>query len=189
MVDFDPAFRHDLLQITVRNSISDIEEHRVQDDDFRIVATFDVNRHDLIPTCQFKERRLSQVCTLAHILKLCDRTHIPTLPPPWRPQIAFRLCVGSLNNKTAGQRGLIGAPDSGNMHEKAFYLGNVGSKTVFIISMRQPDHSSSPVIQAICGYRCRSFVLASSVVKCHLVFVCALFRFWNQAVTSVSNDT
>ena len=48
---------------------------------------------------------------------------------------------------------------------------------------------ASPVIQAICGYRCRSFVLASSVVKCHLVFVCALFRFWNQALTSVSNDT
>jgi hypothetical protein len=60
MVDFDPAFRHDLLQITVRNRISDIEEHRVQDHRSGIVAPFEINRHVLILTHEFKRRRLTQ---------------------------------------------------------------------------------------------------------------------------------
>jgi len=48
MVDFDPAFRHDLLQIAIRNGISDIEKHRVQDYVSGIVTTFEINRHVLI---------------------------------------------------------------------------------------------------------------------------------------------
>ena len=80
MIHVDPAFGHDLLQITIRNRISNIEEHGVQDDGFGIVAAFEVNRHVLILTRQFKMRRLSQVCTLAHILKLCDRTQNRPMP-------------------------------------------------------------------------------------------------------------
>ena len=82
MVDFDPAFRHDLLQITVRNGISDIEKHRVQDDGSGIVAAFEINRHVLILTLEFKRRRLTQAGQVAHIQKVCDRTDNST-PVAW----------------------------------------------------------------------------------------------------------
>jgi hypothetical protein len=74
MVDFDPAFLHDLLQVTVRNRISDIEEHSVQDDRSGIVAAFEINRHVLILTHEFKRRRLTQAGQVAHIPKIRDRT-------------------------------------------------------------------------------------------------------------------
>ena len=69
MVDSDTSFRRDLHQIAIGNRISDIEKHRVQDDIFRMVAAFEVNRHVLILTCQFKGRRLSQLGKQAHISK------------------------------------------------------------------------------------------------------------------------
>ena len=74
MVNFDPTFRHNLLQITIRNGISYIEKHCVQDHGFGIVAAFEINRHVLILTLEFKTRRLTQITKQAHILKVCDRT-------------------------------------------------------------------------------------------------------------------
>ena len=74
MVNFDPTFRHNLLQITIRNGISYIEKHSVQDHGSGIVAAFKINRHVLILTLEFKRRRLPQVTKQAHILKVCDRT-------------------------------------------------------------------------------------------------------------------
>ena len=69
MINLDPAFRHDLLQITVGNRISDIEEHRVQNHRFGILAAFEIIRHVLILTLEFKRRRLPQVTKQAHIPK------------------------------------------------------------------------------------------------------------------------
>jgi hypothetical protein len=74
MVNFDPTFRHNLLQITIRNGISLIEKHRVQDHGFGIVAAFEINRHVLILTLEFKTRHLTQIIKQAQILKVCDRT-------------------------------------------------------------------------------------------------------------------
>jgi len=74
MVNFDPTFRHNLLQITIRNGISLIEKHRVQDHGFGIVAAFEINRHVLILTLEFKTRRITQIIKQAQILKVCDRT-------------------------------------------------------------------------------------------------------------------
>lgn len=54
--------------------MSGIEKHRVEDEVFRILAAFEVNRRVPILTFEFKGRRLSQLGTQAHILKVCDRT-------------------------------------------------------------------------------------------------------------------
>ncbi len=77
MVNFDTSFRHDLLQIAIGNRISDLEKHRVQDDIFRILVAFEVNRHVPKLTFEFKGRRLSQLGKQAHIPKVCDRTGSP----------------------------------------------------------------------------------------------------------------
>ena len=38
------------------------------------MAAFEINRHVLILTLEFKMRRLTQITKQAHILKVCDRT-------------------------------------------------------------------------------------------------------------------
>ena len=69
MVNFHAAFGHDFLQITVGNSISDIEKYSVEDHAFRILASFEVNRHGLIPALKYKGLRLTQLAKNAHVLK------------------------------------------------------------------------------------------------------------------------
>jgi hypothetical protein len=48
--------------------------------------------------------------------------------PPSRPDITLRSRVKVQNQGKARPRGLIGAQDGCNMQQKAFHLGNVGSK-------------------------------------------------------------
>ena len=79
MVDFDPAFHHDLLQITVKNGISNLEKHRVQDDISGVVAAFEINHHVLILTHEFKRPRLTQASQVDHIPIICDRTSLGCL--------------------------------------------------------------------------------------------------------------
>ena len=69
MVDFDPVFLHNFLQITVGNHISCIEKHPVKDPGSGIVATLEINYHDLISTRCFKARLLTRIGKQSQIHK------------------------------------------------------------------------------------------------------------------------
>jgi len=47
MVHFDPALRHDVLQVTVGNAVPDIEKHRVEDDVFGKVLSFETDHRQI----------------------------------------------------------------------------------------------------------------------------------------------
>lgn len=49
MINLESTFGRDLLQITIRNRKSNIEKHGIQNDGLGILATFEINRHALIP--------------------------------------------------------------------------------------------------------------------------------------------
>lgn len=48
MVDLDPALSHDLLKVSVRDGIADIEEHRKHNHRFRVVNAYEIKRVELI---------------------------------------------------------------------------------------------------------------------------------------------
>lgn len=95
LVERHLAFIHDLSKFTEGRRIPDIVNHRVRDDVFRIVAAFDVNLHDLTPSRKFKERSLSQLCTLTHILKLCDRTLLLRFSSSSYPEICATYAIAT----------------------------------------------------------------------------------------------
>lgn len=76
MVDFDPALRHGLLQITVGNRISGIEKHRLQNDVFRIVVPLKTDHENasksvIDPFAEYGTSRQT-----ARPMKFCDKAHL-----------------------------------------------------------------------------------------------------------------
>lgn len=69
MVNIDPAFGHNFLQITIGNCVSDIEKHSVQDHGSGIVAAFEINRHGLIRTLKIEGLHLAQLADTAQASK------------------------------------------------------------------------------------------------------------------------
>ncbi len=117
MVNFHAAFGHDFLQVTVGNSISDIEKYSVEDHAFRILASFEVNRHGLIPALKYKGLWLTQLAKNAHVLKTLRQN-------PAAAALRFVFMIGRLSDESYDRLVLM---DEG---EPLFYISEPDLRSV-----------------------------------------------------------
>jgi hypothetical protein len=76
MVDLNAAFGHDLFKISIRDTVTDIEKHCVQDHALWEMVPFEINRHRWLLAFKLKDPLLTRSDRLTQYLKLCDRTKI-----------------------------------------------------------------------------------------------------------------
>jgi len=74
MIDLNAAFGHDLLKIPIRDTVADIEKHRVKNHALREMVPFEINCHYWALAFKLKSPHLPRASQSNQPQKLCDRT-------------------------------------------------------------------------------------------------------------------